>query len=84
MSVRVSIIQAAQPGLLRTHVSGRADELFERGEKRLIREPLVGGGFRNAKVNHLGHRHAVVIRDQDVGRLDVAVDDAFLMRVLKA
>jgi hypothetical protein len=29
-----------------------------------------------------GHGHAVVLRDQNVRRLDVAVNDAFLMRVL--
>src|SRR5439155_10002989 len=31
---------------------------------------------------HLGHRLAVIERDHDVGRLDVAVDDALLVRVL--
>ena len=36
----------------------------------------------HAEVDHLGHRLAVVQRDQDVGRLDVAMDDAFLMGVL--
>ena len=36
----------------------------------------------DAEVDHLGHRHAVVQRDEDVRRLDVAVDDALLMRVL--
>ena len=36
----------------------------------------------HAEVDHLGHRLAVVERDQDVGRLDVAVDDALLVGVL--
>ena len=36
----------------------------------------------HAEVDDLGHRLAVVGRDQHVGRLDVAVDDPLLMRVL--
>ena len=36
----------------------------------------------DAEVNHLGHRLAVVQRDQDVRGLEVAMDDALLMRVL--
>ena len=36
----------------------------------------------HAEVDHLGHRRAVVQRDQDVGGLEVAVDDPFLMGVL--
>ena len=51
------------------------------GEDRLVGQPA----FRrlgDAEINHLGHRHAVVQRDQDVRGLDVAVDDALLMRVL--
>ena len=39
-------------------------------------------GLGDAEVDHLGHRLAVVQRDQDVRRLEVAVDDAFLMGVL--
>ena len=40
------------------------------------------GRLGDAEVDDLGHRLAVVQRDQDVGRLDVAVDDAFLVGVL--
>ena len=39
-------------------------------------------GFGDAEIDHLRHRHAVVERDQDVGGLDVAMNDALLMRVL--
>ena len=39
-------------------------------------------GLGDAEIDDLGHRHAVVQRDQDVRRLDVAMDDPFLMRVL--
>jgi hypothetical protein len=51
------------------------------GEQRLVGEaPL--GGLGDAEVDHLGHGHAVVQRDEDVRRLDVAVDDALLVGVL--
>ena len=36
----------------------------------------------DAEINHLGHRHAVVQGDQDVRWLDVAMNDAFLVRML--
>src|SRR5262249_45930343 len=36
----------------------------------------------HAEVDHLRDRPAVVERDQDVGRLDVAVDDPLLVSVL--
>ena len=36
----------------------------------------------HAEVDHLRHRPAVVQGDQDVGRLEVAVDDALLVGVL--
>ena len=50
-------------------------------EERLVGQPA----FRrlgDAEIDHLRHRHAVVQRDEDVRGLDVAVDDALLMRVL--
>ncbi len=48
---------------------------------RLVGQRLVDG-FGDAEVDHLGDRHVVVVGDQDVRRLDVPVDDAFLMGVL--
>ena len=74
-------IQPAEAGLLRTHVHRGADELFEACEKRLVRE-LALRGLGDAEVDHLGHRHAVVQRHEDVRRLDVPVDDPLLVRVL--
>ena len=44
--------------------------------------PLIGR-LGNAEVDDLGDRLAVLHHDQDVGRLDVAMNDAFLMRMLK-
>ena len=82
MSLRVSMSSAAHLRLLRTHVGRRADELLEGREEGLVGQALAGGGLGDAEINHLGHRHAVVQRDQDVRGLDVAVDDALLVRVL--
>jgi len=48
----------------------------------LVREELLAGGLGDAEVDHLGHGHAVGGSDQDVRGLEVAVDDAFLVRVL--
>jgi len=73
--------QPAHLGLFGTHVSGRAHELLERREQRLVGE-LLFGGLGNAKINHLRHRHAVVHRDENVRGLDIAVNDSLLMRVL--
>ena len=83
MSLRVSISTLAHLGLLGTHVGRRADELLERGEER-----LVGQASRrrlgDAEVDHLraSRRVAVVDGHEDVRRLDVAVNDSLLMRVL--
>ena len=51
------------------------------GEEGLVGQPLFGG-LGDAEINHLGHRHAVVGYDQNVGGLDVAMNDALLVRVL--
>ena len=65
-----------------THVSWRADELLKGGEDGFVGELLSASRLHDAEVNDFGHRHAVVDSHEDVRRLDVAVDDAFLMRVL--
>ena len=75
-------IEAAHLGLFRTHVGRRAEELLERGEQRFVRELLIAGGLGDAEVDHFGHRHAIVQGHQDVRGLDVAMDDALLVRVL--
>ena len=55
--------------------------MLEGGEEGLIGQFAVRR-LGDAKINHLGHGHAVVHRDQDVRGLDVPVNDAFLVRVL--
>src|SRR5690349_7904838 len=66
--------------LLRAHISGRAEKMFEGGEQGLVREPLIGG-LGNPKINYLGHRRNL-IEHQDVRGLDVPMDDPFLVRML--
>ena len=74
-------VHGAEDGLLRAHVNGRADELLEAGEERLVGE-LALRGLGDAEVDDLHHRQVGVERDHDIRGLDVAVDDPFLMRVL--
>ena len=81
VAARVNV-QAAQFRLLRAHVGGRADDLFVSGKKRFVRQRHCLRRLGDAEINDLRHRHAIVERDEDVGRLDVAMDDAFLMRML--
>ncbi len=71
MSVWVELLHA---DLLGRHVGRRADAGHLRGLEALA---LLEGG---AEVAHLG---LAVLRQQDVPRLDVAVDDAVVVRVLE-
>ena len=72
---------SAQFRLLRTHVGRRADHLVVASEQGFFGEPL-GNGFGYTKINHFGHRLPIQHCDHDVGWLEIAVDDAFLVRVL--
>ncbi len=74
-------VHTAHLRLLGTDVSGRAEERVKLGEERLVGEPLARG-LGNAEVNHLGHGRTVVDRDENVRGLEVAMDDALLVRVL--
>ena len=74
-------VELVELGLLRAHVLQRADDRAEAGVQRLLGQ-LLPGRLGHAEVDHLGHRPVVVQRDQHVGRLDVAMDDALLMGVL--
>ena len=53
----------------------------EAGEHRPLGE-LLPGRLGHAEVDHLRHRLAVVLRDEHVRRLKIAMDDPLLMRVL--
>src|SRR5262245_43393492 len=46
-------VQAAHLGLLRAHVCWGADELFESSKNSEIRQPLMGGGLCDPKIDHL-------------------------------
>src|SRR6185369_5646016 len=67
--------------LLGTHVSWRADELI-RSRNAGLNANLLVRGLGNAKINDFGNWFTVLFGDKDVRRLEVAVNDAFLMRVL--
>ena len=82
MSLRVSTsipLSSACSGL---RYMGVPDQLGETGVERLVREALLAGRLGDAEIDHLGHRGSVVERDQDVRRLEVAVDDPLLMGML--
>jgi len=49
----------------------------------VVRQPP-RGRLGDAEVDHLRHRLVAVERDQHVRRLEITVDDAFLVRVLDA
>ncbi len=67
--------------LLGRHVFQRADDRPEPGDQRPVGQ-LWPGRLGHAEVDDLRHRLAVIEGDQHVGGLEVAVDDALLMRVL--
>ena len=81
MSLRVSMSSwfiSACSGLMYSSVPTKLPNWCEH---RPLRE-LLAGRLGDAEVDDLGHRHAVVEADQDVGGLQVAVDDALLVGVL--
>jgi len=58
-----------------------ADELLQLGVNREISQTPFGC-LCDAEVDYLWNGHAIVQRDEDVRGLEVAMNDAFLMRVL--
>jgi hypothetical protein len=56
--------------------------LFEGRKEGLVRKALVCCRLGNAEINYLRHRYSVMVGHKNVGRFDVPMDDAFLMRVL--
>jgi hypothetical protein len=73
--------QGAHLRLLGRHVLKRADHGAVLREQGPLGQLLLGR-LGHAEVDHLRHRLAVVEGDHDVGRLDVAVNDPFLVGVL--
>jgi hypothetical protein len=55
--------------------------MLELGEDGLVGQFLLGG-LGDAEVDDLGHGAPSLTGDEDVGGLDVAVDDALLVGVL--
>ena len=80
VGARVDVL-AGQAELLRTHVGGGADELPEAGGKGLLGQGLLDR-LGNAEVDDFRGRPPILQRDQDVRRLEIAMDDPFLVRVL--
>ncbi len=39
-------------------------------------------GLGDAEIDHLGHRHAIAVSDQNIGGFEIAVNHALLVRVL--
>ncbi len=74
-------VELVERGLLRGHVRRRADERAEAGVNRVLGE-LLPDGLGHAEVDDFRHRRFVVQGHEDVGRLDVAVDDPLHVGVL--
>jgi hypothetical protein len=67
--------------LLGRHVLERPDDQPQAREPRVLRQ-LRLGRLGQPEVDHLRHGLAVIAGDEHVGRLEVAVDDPLLVRVL--
>lgn len=64
--------------LFGTRVLGRTDQRAELGHERLVGQ-MMGDGLRDAEVDDFGNGSAVSNRNEDVRRLQIATDDAFLV-----
>ncbi len=82
MSARVSTSSALKLACSGAMYKRRAGDAAEGREQALLGQPQPAGGLGQAEVDHLGDRLVVVGLDQDVGGLEVAVDDPLLVRVL--
>ena len=75
-------VQRVKGGLLRRHVPRRTRDAAERGKETVIGQPHAAGGLGQPEVDHLGDRLVIVGLDQNVRRLQIAMDDPLLVRVL--
>ena len=82
MSARVSTSIALNVACSGAMYSGVPATVPKAVKRLLLGELHAAGRLGQAEVDHLGHRRAVVAFDQDVRRLQIAVDDPLLMGVL--
>src|SRR5262249_24933910 len=74
-------IQAAHFRLFGAHVSWRTDHLPVSGKQRFLRK-LLTGRLGDTEVDDLWHWFAIVQCHQDIGWLQIAMDDPLLVRML--
>ncbi len=67
--------------LFRAHVFGCSDQYAQRGMQRSFSEFLVDR-FGNPKIDDLDLRRVIDLRHQDIGGLEVPMNDAFVVCVL--
>jgi len=83
MSVRVVHVHAGQRGLFGAHIRGRANQHFKSRKKRFVRQALIGRCLRNSKIDDFGQRcSSASVANQNIGQLDVSMDDSLLVRML--
>ena len=82
VGARVDVLDL-EVGLLRTHVLGSSEDAPCAREQRLLGQPL-RSRLGEPEVDDLRHRTPVLLGDEHVGGLQVAVDDGLLVRVLDA
>ena len=74
-------VHRAHLDLLWAHVGRRPDKLPEMRDERLVRQFHLGG-LGQSKIDDLGQRRAIGHGDENVRRLEIAVDDSLLVGVL--
>ncbi len=71
----------AQIRLLGTHVERRPNHLREVSKERFVRERLCRR-LGDAEVDDFRHGTCIVLRDEQIRRLEIAMNDSLLMRML--
>src|SRR5437773_7358990 len=74
-------IETAETCLFRAHISRGAQKLVETSEERLVGKRFLDG-LGDAEVNKLRREVAVVFDDENIARFEIAMNDAFLVRML--
>ena len=81
VDVRPRVDVHRRVGLLGTHVRRGADGRARERHEHVVGQ-LLANGLCDAEVDDFGLRQAVLLHDEHVGRLEIPMNDAFLMRVL--